>query len=393
MNPIAYFFNHIKGEKELVKNTIFLFCATSVSALITFFINLVFSRIFGPENFGIFKNILYLFTLIPVLISLGAAVTLTKYIAEFRASNKEKIGHMVRWFLKVRIFSFALVILLLLIIRDEIAIHFLHNESLSFYLIPAIFLVFTSFFNIFPSMVLGYENFKLYSLSKIASSILFGIGLPLGYFFGVYYAIWAFVASMLIGDLICFKFLLNKKSFEPGIKFKMENIFLKYSVPMYIFSIPGFLVGGIIPFLTLFFSTKLIGYFAFSMMFYFATQLIPGSFSNVLLPKISKLNGMKKFKDAKNSLKKVFVFYSIVCVFGIIGCLLFSKIIISIIAPEYLPSLLIFKSLVCYGFIVGFATIYVSYLSAREKVKQIAVITLVQNVLLFAIGFLVLSSF
>ena len=394
MNGIEHFFRDILEEKEFLRDSAIVVFATSFSAILMFLINLVFSRMFGPEVFGNFKNVLYLATVLIALIDFGTGITLTKYIAEFRVRNKKKIGYMTRWFLKLRIISFGIVLLVLFLFRDSLAIYFLHDISLKYLAFSGLFVIGVGFFSVFSWMVKGYENFKLFSFSSILMTVSYGIiGLTLGYYFGVFYAIIGFGIASLIGNLICLNFLLKKGSFSKEyVKFNVKRIFWKYSVPMYVLTIPSYLGNAVVPLLSLFFSTKLIGYYSFSFMFYYAGLVVPGCLSSVLFPKVSRLNGTRRYDDARNTLKKVMMMYTPIVIGGIIGCLLFSRMIVSFIAPEYLPGLSLFKSLVCFGLLMGYAVIFTSYLAAREKLKETAVVVFVQNVLLFVISFMLLKT-
>ncbi len=394
MNRIEHFFHGILEEKEFLRDSAIVVFATSFSAILMFLINLAFSRMFGPELFGNFKNIIYLATVLTALMDLGTGITLTKYIAEFRGKNKKKIVCMTRWFLKLRIVIFSSVLLFLFLFRHGLVFYFLHDVSLNYLIFPALFVIGVSFFSVFSWMVKGYENFKLFSFSSVLMTVSYGIiGLILGYYFGVFYAVIGFGIASLIGNSICLNFLLKKGSFSKEyVKFDVKKIFWKYSIPMHVLMVPNYLGNAVVPLLSLFFSAKLIGYYSFSFMFYYAGLIIPGCLSTVLFPKVSKLNGIKKYDDAKKTLKRVMMIYTPIVIGGIIGCLLFSELVVSFIAPEYLPGLLMFKVLVCFGLLVGYAVIYTSYLSAKEKLKETAIILLVQNVLLFVISFVLLKT-
>ena len=88
------------------------------------------------------------------------------------------------------------------------------------------------------------------------------------------------------------------------------------------------------------------GDYGFAWIFYSGVLLIPMALTQVLFPKISELNGSKNIKGAKEELKKVFALYTPIVIAGIAGTLMFSKSVVTLIAPEYLPSLLIFKTLI-----------------------------------------------
>jgi len=395
MNGIDFVFNEIKKEKELVRSSLVMFIATGVPAVISFFVNLILARIFIPESFGNFKTATYLVSFFSSLITFGAQVTLTKYIAQFRIKEKEKIGHMSRWFLELRLISSFILFIILLIFIGPITTHFLHDISLNYLIIFGFSIIFANIFAILPAMVLGYENFKLYLTSSLVASfgsMIFGVGL--GYLFGVSYAILGLGISNSLGNLVCLKFLLKKRSFstEDG-DFDIKKIFLKFSLPMYIFTLPSYFGNAIVPLLSLFFSMELIGQYSFSFIFYFSGLVIPGALSSVLLPKISRLNALKENKKIKETIMKIFLGYTVIVIVGIAGVLFFGRTVLSIIAPEYLPGLLFFKSLISLGLISGYIVIYNSYLIAKEKLKKVAMLTLIQNILLFLVSFILLKNF
>jgi len=392
MKGFANLFGWIIEEKDFIKNSTIVFLSSAFASVILFLTNLYFSKLFGPVLFGNFKTVLYLFTLLPSLIDLGMSVTFQKYIAEFRMKDKKKIGYMVRWFLKIRIVSFLVLLGFLFIFNNQLAVYFLHDGSLSYLMIAGLLILTTSFFSILRPMVGGYENFKLFSLSNILTNILYaGIGIGLGYYFGIFYAIVGFSIATLIGNLACLKFLFKQDTFNRNEEFDVKKIFWKYSLPMHILNIPGFLGLGIVPVLSLFFSAKLIGYFSFAFMFYYAALIIPSSLSTVLLPKVSRLHGLNKHDEAFRSLKRILGTYTVIVVVGIIGTLLFSGWFVSLIAKDYLPGLLLFKVIVSMGFLLGYFAIYTSYLSAKGKIKENAFIVLLQNLILFVVSFILLS--
>ena len=378
----------LKGE--FVKSTGLVFLATLSANLIVFFANILFSKELGPELFGIFKTIFYLFSFLPVLIEFGINVTLTKYIAEF--GEREKIGFMVKWFLKLKILSYLILIISLFFFTEQISSVFLNDSSLSYLVISGIFLSAFTFFSFFEFIILGFQKFKLFAISQfliLTTSSVFAILLiP----FGIFYMIIGWAFGPLLGNLFNIKFFFDKKILKYYKEFNIKRIFWKFSIPMYFINIPVALVSIIVPLLSLFFSPEVVGYYSFGFIFYSATLLIPTATSNILFPKISELNGLKKYKDAKDFLKKVFVFYSLIVLFGVFFVLLLSDSFFVVFFKDFLPSLFIFKTLVIFGFIFGYNTIYVNYLRGLGKVKRFALFVLVQNILLIIISFALLTN-
>ncbi|OYT53471.1 MAG: hypothetical protein B6U72_05835 [Candidatus Altiarchaeales archaeon ex4484_2] len=390
MKGINSYINTILGESEIIRSSGMVFGASLLGSIILFIANLILSKHFGPEGFGNFKTIISLFLLLPALIEFGAGVTLTRYIAQF--SNKEEINYLVRWFLKLRIISYLLLLSIIFILREQVALYFLKDPSLAYLILPGIFLSGFIFFNIFKFISLGFQNFKLYSFSQFLTPASTGVlTIFFGYFFGVYYAIIGWGLGYLIGNLPNIRFSFTEKIFEKTRVIDVKKIFLGYSIPLHLMIIPGFLGIAVVPILSLFFSQRLIGYYAFAMIFYQGVLLIPAALFSVLLPKFSELEGSENLKEARTKLRKVFLTYTPIVVLGIIACLLFSELFLGIIAPTYLPGLILFKSLICFGLLVGYLLIYRSYLTGLAKMKKLTILVIIQNLSLLVISFIIVE--
>ena len=284
------------------------------------------------------------------------------------------------------------MIALILIFNEQISTLFLKDASLSYLVIPGILLASTTFFSVFQFIVQGFHKFKLFALSQFlslsTSAILGALLSP----FGIFYAIFGWSLGGLIGNVFNLRFFFKEKIIKKTKEFDIKKIFIKFSLPIYIVNITTNLFASIIPFLSLFFSQESIGYFSFAFLFYFATLLVPIAISAVVFPKVSELNGFKRYKDAKNVVKKAIMMYAPVVIVGILFVFLASDWLFVSFFENYLPSLFLFKALVSLGLIFGFNTIYTNYLQGLGRVKRFALLVLLQNTLLFAISFVLLKT-
>lgn len=388
-NQFFYISQEVSGISEIMMKSGMLFIASFLGSIILLIANLILSKNFEPETFGNFKTVVSLSLFLFTLIEFGAGTTLTKYISEF---NDKRVNFLVREFLKLRIVSYILLLGIIFIFRKKIAIYFLKDPSLEYLILAGMFLFATLFFEIFNHITLGFQKFKLYSFSQLLTLSSIGFfAIVLGSYFGVFYAIIGWGLGYFFGNLLNVKFSFEKKVFERSdVRVDIKKIFLKYSIPVYLLIIPSFLGNGIIPILSLFFSQKLIGYFAFAMIFHQGIILIPGALYQVLFPKFSQL-GLKNLKEAKATLKKVFFIYSGIVIFGIPLTLFFSEFFINFFARDYLPGLIIFKTLVVLGLLLGYLLIYESYLTGLAKIKKLIIVETIRNVSLFVISFLVIK--
>lgn len=376
---------------ELIRRGTLVFIATLSASIIAFFANLIISDILGPKSFGDFRTIIYLFAFLPFLVEVGINASLTKYISEFGEGRVKEIRHLIKWFLGIKLLNYALLVLVAFVFRDYIALYFLKDTSLSYMVVAGIFLTALNFFSVFNYIMLGFQNFKLFSLTQFLSSASSTTLAVLLSPFGIFYMIIGWSFGPLIGNLFNIYFLIKRKFFGPSIPIDIKKIFRKFSLPIYPVELSTGLFNAAVPILSLFFSQLLIGYYSFAFIFYVAAMLAPNALSMVIFPKVSELNGLKKYDHAKNILRKALEYYTPIVIAGLLFVFFFSEQFISFVAKQYLPSLLMFRVIVSLGLIFGYVTIYANYLKGLGKVKKYAFFVLTQNLILIMVSFVLVS--
>lgn len=379
-------------KEDLIRKGLIVFISSLSGGLVAFFANLIIANILHPtsaDSFGMFKTIIYLFTFLPSIIDLGISTSLTKYVAEFKDNDKKK--YLIRWFLKIKIITYVFLFIAIFLFKDYIAFYFTKDVSNNYLVIAGTFLAISSFFTTFNAIVLGLKNFKLFSLSQFLGSTLPAIFAVLLSSFGIFYMTLGWGIGFIVSSIPNILYLFRKRIFSGYRKVDIKKLFFKFSLPIFPIELTGALFGSIVPLLSLFFSQKLISYYSFAFMFYWAAQLVPSSLSSVMFPTISGLSGLRKHENAKGILRKAFLYYGLFAVIGLIFALLLSGWFIGIVASDYLPSLYMFKIIVSLSFLFGFNIIYTSYLKGLGKVKKYALFVLIQNILLLAISFIILS--
>ena len=376
--------------KNLIKNSSQVFLATFAGGLILLVANLLLAKRFGPQEFGNFKTVINLFCFLPAVVDFGVKTTLVKFIAEF---SDARINILIRRLLRLRIAIYLFLAVIFFILRDKISLYFLKDQSLSYLVTAGIILFILFFFDVFRFIVQGLENFRLYAVSQFLTLSSIGIlTIVLGYNFGVVYAIIGWGVGYFVGNSINISFIIRRGLFKKTPQeLDVKKLLFSYGLPLHFVMLPGFLGLAVVPVLSPFFSQRLIGYLAFSMIFYQGAISIPMAFFAVLFPKFSKLS--KEPEKARASLEKAFVLYLPIVILGAVGTVLISRLFIELVASEYLPGLLIFRILICFGLISGFFLIYRSYLFGLAKLKHLAVVMIIQNFALILISFVVLRYF
>ena len=370
--------------RDLIRSSGWVIFASYAGGAILFLANAMLASLFGPAGFGVFKTVINLFSFLPAVVDFGISATFVKYIAY---SPKEDAGAIIERFLKILAYVYIFCVLAIIIFIKPLAFYFLKDNSLGimFYAGLALFILY--YFEIFKSIIQGFQEFKIYAYSQLLTFCSIGFfAFVLGYYFGIYYGILGWGVGYLIGNAVNMRFLLRQDILSKAKKqIDLKAIFLGYSIPMHLTSIPGFMGLAVIPILSLFFTQRLIGYLAFSMVFYQAFITIPTAFSSVLFPKFS---GERHHSVQGNLLRKAFLLYTPIFLSGVFFCFLFSKIFITALFPSYACGLSVFKNVIYFSFVSGYILIYRAFLSAQGRFKMLGFMALIQSLALLCISFL-----
>ncbi|MFH0929165.1 MAG: oligosaccharide flippase family protein [Candidatus Aenigmatarchaeota archaeon] len=377
-------------KTDIAKSSGLIFIASLAANLIVFLVDIFISNVLSPEGFGVFRTLFYLFAFLPLIMDLGVNITLTKYISQFKKRSSEKIGYLISYFLKIKLVSYAVLVVSVIVLKDQIALLFLNDVSLSYLIFPGAILSALFFFNSFQNIVMGFQKFKIFALSQFLVSVSSAM---LGYmlsFFGIFYLILGWGIGYFVGNVFALRFFFKLK-LSPTKRFDARKIFKTFSLPLHAVYIINSVYYVIVPILSIFFSQEAIGYFSFAFLFYFATMLIPNAISFVVMPKVSEMQGMDKIGDAKRLLRKVFMLYTPIVVAGILFVLLASDMLFNVFFQSYLPSLSFFKIVVIMGLLFGYNVIYTYYLQGVGRIKRFAFFAILQNLIILAVSFGMLS--
>ncbi len=321
---------------------------------------------------------------------LGINSTLTKYLSEYGRESK-KIGTILRNLLAFKAVIFIASMAALILLRADIAQLFLQDSALGYVVVAGIAYMGTNFFVTFSYAMLGFQNFRTYGITQIVSAVssaVFALALMQ---FGLFWTIVGWSVGPLLGSIPPILFILRKRNGWGREPIETLGILKKFSLPVYPVDISTSMFNIIVPIVSLFFVQTVVGYYSFAFMFYFAAILIPSSLSMVLFPKISELHGQRLFSEAKSILKRSFLYYTPIAALGIAVTLALSEWFIGTFAQSYLPSVFMFKVVVSLGFVFGYNIIYTNYLKGLCMLKKYAIFMLVQNALLLAVSFVLLS--
>jgi O-antigen/teichoic acid export membrane protein len=173
---------------ERIKFSVFwYFVATVFNQGSTFLINIAVARITGIVHFGEYAIVLNTLMVVSGLAQLSIGYTATKYVSEFRTSDKVKTGKIIGVCSIFSIITSLVALACLLLFSNFIARLVLKTPSLENLLfLGAGFFFFSSFIGYQMGALSGFEAFKRLASAGIISGIIaFGLVFAGAYWFGV----------------------------------------------------------------------------------------------------------------------------------------------------------------------------------------------------------------
>lgn len=310
-----------KAKQQILRSDIAkrMFSGVSWTLLGTVFAKLsllvagiIVARILGQELYGEFGMAKSTMSMLMVFGSAGLGITATKYIAEFRVGQPEKIPNV---YMVTNVFAVivALVVMLFVyIFAETLSVDLLHTNSLTNPMRVVAVAIFFVIINLAQEGVLaGFEDFKHKSINNIFSNIIQGGTMILGAYMG---GVFGAVCGYGLGFFILLIF--NKKTINLNFKkynlicslksLKIEDfrILYSYSLPAAISSILAAPTYWII-------KTLLARNTGFSEVAVFDVSdqwrmfvlFIPAAVCQIALPLLSSIsdNDVKKFKKVLNT--------------------------------------------------------------------------------------------
>ena len=228
---IKKFFNYDKND-SLIRDGIILFAATMIANASGYIYHLGMGRILGPADYGSLGAILSLLYILLVPFNV-IQTTISKFVAKFKANNKEnKIKYLFFYSLK-KLFFFSIISIVLFLAISPFIAGFINISTHNLFII-SILIPFVLLLPINRGMFQGLQTFKPLGVNIVieALSKLF-FGFILVFFgFGLSGAIIGIILSYVI-PLIFSLFQLKNSYSRKHDDIEIKNIY-RYSFPVLI---------------------------------------------------------------------------------------------------------------------------------------------------------------
>ena len=204
----------------------------------TFAVNIIIARILGQVAFGEYAIIQNTIVTMASLIQLSFGMTATKYIAEFRTTDKDRAGELLGFLSIITFTAAAFGSIVLFYTSPWISLHALKAPKLSELLVVGVGYVFFSALNGYQTGVFaGLESYKSLAKSGIVSGLVVIMFVTAGACWsGLIGAVWGLSISALVRFLVHKYNLIEaykKNGLQPryGSIANEKAIFLKFVLP------------------------------------------------------------------------------------------------------------------------------------------------------------------
>ncbi|WP_295676928.1 oligosaccharide flippase family protein, partial [uncultured Empedobacter sp.] len=280
-------------NKKIFNHGIWILLGNVISKFVLLIATIIMARYLGKDEygqFGIIKSTILMFTMFA---GLELGMTATKYISQYRVSNKEKVERIVGLSNVFAITLSILVTLLVYFFSKEISIK-INAPSLSPEIrISSFILFFSSLNGIQGGILAGIEKFKELSINNAIAGIISSIGLIFASkFFNLNAVVIAFGLNYVLLFFLNFNTLRKKFYSEFNISvfrirnFEEINVLWKFSLPAIL---AGLMVGPTVWYCNYLLVNQSNGYFQMAN-FDIASQwrntilFIPSALAQVALP-------------------------------------------------------------------------------------------------------------
>jgi O-antigen/teichoic acid export membrane protein len=310
--PSSLRFYLLKSDinKKIAEGSFWSLCGAFVSKGLLLLSSIIIARILGPDIYGetgIIRSTVNMFT---AFAGMGLGLTATKYIAEHKKDNIQKVLKIITLSNFIAFLSGLLFCVLIIVFSSEIAIQISAPHLQKEIKIGALMLFFNSLNGVQAGILAGFENFKSIAKNNVWAGIIsFFVQIIATYIWGLTGAIIGFGTNFFI------LWALNKYSISKIIGSKKINIWDKSILTeiniLWKFSLPAVLSGIMVGPITWVCNTILVnqaGGYTQMALFDIANQwrmtilFIPGALSQIILPMLS--SSLKNKDNYKNILLK-----------------------------------------------------------------------------------------
>lgn len=316
-----------------------------LSAAFTYAFRLLLARNLSVAEYGLIFSTIALFGIVQIFATLGMGSTLSKLIAEYNVTNKQRIKEVVAWSAILLFSSSILISLLAFVSADWIAANYFGNPEAAWYVqVYSIFFLLTPILVVVRGVLKGNQRMDLEaSLHALFGLILFS---STAFFLWLGYqgrsAMYAYILIPILLGIVYGPVVFKLIQYKGRTSLQKETVYT-----LFFFGLPFIFTGfaaTLLTYVDTVLLTKMttlydVGLYQTALPTA-STLLIFGSvFTTVLLPMISELWARQKKKLITAAITELYQYMTIGFLPLVLAFMLFSDIVLNILfGQQYLPA-------------------------------------------------------
>ncbi|ELC8370424.1 oligosaccharide flippase family protein [Clostridium perfringens] len=336
-------------EGRMFRALVFSFIGAAFSKVLIMGINILLSRILGPEDYGKYTLVNSTIETFVTFSSMGLGASMVHYTAIFRKNEKEKCGQVMGSFILIIAVMSLFVTLVVIICSKPISIWTTKTLGIeNLFKISAFIILSVSLGSIMQNILLGLERYKEITILEVVYGVIAIISTCL---ISIFYGVIGALIGLLLSRSIYAILLAGsayKESKSENIRWNIKldyfvwNIFKKFTFPSFMSSL------FVIP-VSWFLNALLVKNAGFYDMAVYSISLQWGAIVNYITslfsrtkPIYTQLYGEKNYSEFKKQLWKMVKLSSVIGVSIAFVGIIFSKFILGVYGPEYVEQQSVF---------------------------------------------------
>ena len=313
--PIRPYWDRLRASSigyRLAHGAFWSVVGAAISQVLMVVSSILIARLLGREHFGEYGIVFNTVGMFNVVASFGLGTTATKYVAEFRWTNPEKVGRIIGLSNIVALITGAVATVALLIAADWLATRTLAAPQLAQNLrIGAGIIFFGALSGAQTGALAGFEAFRVIArINMITGALSFLLVVSGAYFLHLPGALAGQVAALAVTCLLN-GIALRKLAQDSGVSldyagcWQERSVLVKFSFPAVM---AGFLVSPVSWACAAILVNQPTGYaemgiFNAANSWQKAILFLPGCIGAITLPMLSDMHGRKNWGEFRKALK------------------------------------------------------------------------------------------